>query len=58
MNRETGLMAEPTAGSLGSEGLINKCVTAINMVWQVISTVTHVPQGHMLETVAVRLRTA
>lgn len=46
VNRETGLMAEPTAGSLGSGGPINKRVTAINIAWQVISTVAHAPQGH------------
>lgn len=46
VNKETGLMAEPTAGSLGSGEPINKHVTVINIAWQVISTVTHVLQGH------------
>lgn len=32
MNRETGLMAELTASSLGTVGPINKRVTAINIV--------------------------
>lgn len=44
--RGTGLMAQPSAGSLLWAGAINEHVTVINIVWQVISTLTHVPQGH------------
>lgn len=48
VNRETGLMAEFTAGSLGTGGLINKCATTINIAWQVISTVKPYPPRTLL----------
>lgn len=45
INRGTGLMTEPTSGSLGSGAPNNECVTAINIVRQVISTISHVLKG-------------